>query len=129
MFNNESFLVLLAAILNFLMTVIWYSVLKDKWMKALSLKESDLNAKDPKPLLITFIGSLWASYGMYLILKHIQPKNLEELLAVAIGTWLFIYVGMGAKHYAMAKRKFSAFSINYGIDLLGFVLMALIIWG
>lgn len=120
--------VLIAAIVNFVLGGIWYAIFSKKWIAAWELKEEQINKKDPVPYLIAFIGSLWASYGLFLIMKHFQPKNFSELLAIAIGSWLFILVGMGAKHYAFARKKFNAFAIDYGLDLIGFIVMSLIIW-
>jgi hypothetical protein len=128
MVNMEAVYVLGAAIINFIVGGIWYGVFGKQWMQAWELKEKDVNRKDPGPYLIAFIGSLWTSYGLFLIIKHIQPKNFEEIFTVAIGTWLFILVGMGGKHYAFAGKSFKAFAIDYGLDLVGIVIMCLIIW-
>jgi len=124
----EALYVIVAAFVNFSLGGLWYSLFSKQWLKAWGLKEEKINRKDPVPYLIAFIGSLWASYGLFLIIKHIQPKNLEELLSIGIGSWLFIFVGMGAKHYAFARISFKAFLIDYGLDLFGFVIMSLIIW-
>lgn len=126
--SEESILVIVAAFANFFLGGVWYSLFKKKWMLAWDFKPEDINSKDPKPYLIAFIGSLWCSYGLFLVLKHIKPKNFTELLAVAIGLWLFIFVGMGAKHYAFAKRSLNAFVIDYGLDLVGLMLMSFILW-
>ena len=120
--------VISAAIVNFALGGLWYTFFSKEWLLAWGLKEESIDKKDPVPYLIAFIGSLWASYGLFLIIKHIQPKNIEELLTIAIGSWLFIFVGMGAKHYAFAGKSMKAFLIDYGLDFFGFVIMSLIIW-
>jgi hypothetical protein len=78
---------------------------------------------------VSFIGSVWASYGLFLIIKHIMPKNLQELFTISVGTWLFLIVGMSAKHYAFAGKSLKAFCIDYFLDLIGIVLMSFILWG
>lgn len=123
----EAALVIAAAVLNFVLGGIWYGVLGKQWMLAWNLDEKSINRKDPQPYLIAFIGSLWASYGLFLIIKHIQPKDLSELLTIAIGTWLFILVGLGSKHYAFARVNIKAFFIDYVLDLIGIILMCVII--
>jgi hypothetical protein len=128
MLSGEAILVISAAVLNFCLGGIWYALLGKKWIKASNLNRENLNKKDPVPYLIAFIGSLWASYGMFLMIKHIRPKNLEELLTIALGTWLFILVGMVSKHYAFAGRSLSAFMIDNLLDLFGLILICLIIW-
>lgn len=123
----EATTVLFAAVLNFILGWAWYAVFAKKWILAWELDQTKINKKDPIPYLISFIGSLWASYGLFLIIKHIQPKDLSELLTIAIGSWLFIQVGMGAKHYAFAGKKLTAFLIDFGLDLVGFIVMSIII--
>lgn len=120
--------VMFAALVNFILGGIWYSLLGKQWMQTWGLKEDEINRKDPVPYLVAFIGSLWAAYGLFLIIKHVQPQSLDELLTIGIGSWLFIFVGMGAKHYAFAGKSIKAFMIDYGLDFFGFVIMSLIIW-
>ena len=128
MFNLEAVYVLSAAIINFIIGGIWYGIFGQQWLQAWNLTEKDVNRRDPGPYLIAFIGSLWTSYGLFLIIKHIQPKNLEELFTIAIGTWLLIVVGMGGKRYAFAGKSLKAFVIDFGVDLVGLIIMSLIIW-
>ena len=123
----EAVLVIAAATLNFVLGGIWYGAFQKQWMLAWNLSDKEVNKKDPKPYLIAFIGSLWASYGLFLIIKHIQPKDIAELLTIAIGTWMFILVGLGSKHYAFARVRGKAFLIDYGLDLLGIILMCFVI--
>lgn len=116
-----------AAVVNFILGGIWYAAFGKQWMSAWGLEKDQLNKFDPIPYLVAFIGSLWASYGIFLIIKHIQPKDLTELMTIALGLWLFIFVGMGSKHYAFAQRSLKAFCIDYGLDLIGFIVMTLIL--
>lgn len=121
--------VLSAAIINFILGAIWYTFFGSLWMKEWKLSERDINRKDPVPYLVAFIGSIWTSYGMFLIIKHIVPKSFGELFAIAFGTWLFIIVGTSAKHYAFAGKSLRAFGIDYLLNLIGIFLMSLILWG
>lgn len=126
--NQESLMVIVAAVVNFFLGGVWYSFFKKKWMTAWDLDETAVNRKDPAPYLIAFIGSLWASYGLFLTLKHIQPKNMLELYSIGIAFWLFIFVGLGAKHYAFARKTLNAFLIDYLVDLIGILVMISILW-
>lgn len=123
----EAALVIGAAILNFILGGIWYGVFGKQWMLSWNLSEREVNRKDPIPYLVAFIGSLWASYGLFLIIKHVQPKDISELMTISIGTWLFILVGLGSKHYAFARVSLKAFIIDYGLDLVGITLMCFLI--
>lgn len=123
----EAFWVIGAAFANFILGAVWYAIFGKQWLLAWKLKGEEIKPLDPKPYLVAFIGSLWASYGIFLIAKHIQPKDLSELLAIAVGCWLFIEVGMGAKHYAFARRNGKAFAIDFGVDLIGFIVITFMV--
>lgn len=126
--SHHSVLVITAALVYFSLVLIWRLIFKKKWMLAWEIASEEMTSKDPTPYLISFIGTLWSSYGVFLILKHIQPKNFTELIAVSLGLWLFIFVGMGAKHYAFAQRSLKAFMLDYGVDLIGLFLVSAILW-
>jgi hypothetical protein len=61
------------------------------------------------------------------MIKHIEPQSVTELLTLAVGTWLFIVVGLGAKHYAFAGIRLKGFCIDYGLDLIGIIVMCYIL--
>ena len=123
----EALWVIGAALVNFALAGIWYVVFGKQWRTAWNLPKSRVEEKDPKPYLVAFIGYLWASYGVFLIVKHIQPQSLIESLTIGVGCWLFIQVGMGAKHYSMARVNGKAFAIDYGLDLISFVIIVLMV--
>ena len=123
----EAILIIMAAISNSIFNGVWSFYLSCSWRRAWGLQNSEAQ-KGPTPFLIAFIGSLWTSYGLFLIIKHIKPKNLEELMAIAIGAWLLILIGMTAKHYAFANKSMKELIIDYSQDLVSFILMSLIVW-
>lgn len=125
---SDSALVMVAGVLNFFIGMFWYMAFGKAWMKEFNIKEDQVNKRDPGPYLIALIGSLWASYGLFLLVKHIQPKNMLELISVAIGTWLFIVVGLTAKHHAFQGKSVKGYLIDYGLDLVGVIVMCLVIW-
>jgi len=99
-----------------------------KWALAWGLSQEQLNKKDPQPYLVALIGSIWTVYGMFLLIKHVRPQGMGELLGLAIGTWLFIVVGIGAKHYAFAKRSLTAFLIDYLLDLVSLIVISILLY-
>jgi hypothetical protein len=123
----SALMVIVAAVVNFIIGAIWYGALSAQWQDAWNLDSETLQKKDAKPYLIAFIGSLWTAYGLFLAIKHIKPQSIDEMLAIAFGTWLFICVGTGAKHYAFAGVNGKAFAIDYGVDLIGIVVMCFLI--
>lgn len=124
----DTVLVIGAAFANFIVCGFFYALVGKKWMAAWKLKESDISSKDPTPYLVSFIGSLWTSYGFFILLKHLQPKNMIELMTVAIGTWLLILVGTSMKHYSFARVSLNAFLIDHLIDGIGYITICYIIY-
>ena len=123
MINNEIFLVLSAALLNFLFTSFWFLV-----VKRCHEKSSDEDKRNPTPFLISFIGSLWSSYGLFLMIKHIRPNSISELLGIAMGAWICILMALSAKHYSFAKMSLTCFFKDYLVDLFGLIIMSYILW-
>ena len=125
---TDAFMVIVGAVTYFLASGIYYTLCKSQWLLAWNLTDKHINRKDPIPYLVAFIGSLWTSYGLFIILKHVQPKNMLELMTVAIGTWLFVVVGTSIKHYTFAGVSLKAFIIDYLGDGIGYALICYIIW-
>ena len=126
MFSSEVVMVLSAAVLNFCLNGLWYVFFKKAKVEAKDkAKNTDSN---PTAYLISFIGSLWASYGLFLIIKHIHPNSLSELLGISLGAWICILMALSAKHYAFNKSSMLNFFKDYLVDLVGLTVMALIIW-
>lgn len=82
----------------------------------------------PIPYLISFIGSLWASYGLFLTIKHIRPQGLDELFTIAVGAWLFILIAMSAKYYAFEGKRMVELVIDYSQDLVSFMIISYVLW-
>lgn len=120
--------VIAAALVNFGLYVLWRQIFRESWLKARRLSDKQAVNTDIKSHLVAFIGSLWASYGVFLICKHIEPVRFDQQLTVALGSWLFIQVGMGAKHYSYARLNGKAFALDYGVDLIGFVIITFMVW-
>jgi hypothetical protein len=124
---EELILVISAAIANFILGTVWYGVFGKNWSRAWRGEKNIKISKDPIPYLVSFIGSLWASYGLFLMIKHIQPRSMTELLTIAVGTWLLIVVGLASKHYSFAGVPLRKFLMEYGLDLVGITLMSIIL--
>ena len=124
---EELILVISAAIANFILGTVWYVVFGKNWSRAWRGEKNIKISKDPIPYLVSFIGSLWASYGLFLMIKHIQPRSMTELLTIAVGTWLLIVVGLASKHYSFAGVPIRKFLMEYGLDLVGITLMSIIL--
>lgn len=123
MFNVEVIMILSGAMLNFCLNVLWCLTIK-----RIGKVRLDEGAKNPTPYLLSFIGSLWASYGLFLLIKHIEPRSVSELLVMAIGVWVCILMALTAKHYAISMLSLRQYLKDYLVDLIGIILMSLIIY-
>lgn len=120
-------LVLSAAFFNFMFGLIWHVFIRKQ--KEISPDEisSELNKKDPSRHILSFIGSLWVSYGMFVLIKHIHPKGTLELLTIVIGIWLLIYIGLSMKHYSLKSKNLIKLVIDYTQDLIGLLIIGFIL--
>ena len=126
----ESIFIFLAAVLNSIFHVFWCQFVSDSWRNWWKVPlRPDVKNQKTSAFLLAFIGSLWTSYGLFLMIKHIQPKSIIELVSIAFGTWLLILVGMNAKHYSFYGRGMKELLIDYSQDLLSFIIMSFILWG
>jgi len=124
---EEASLVIGAAFLNFAIGVVWQMAFAKQWRRAWNISEIDSHKHDTESHMISFISSLWVSYGLFVLIKHIHPNGLIEVLFMGIGLWLLVVVGISGKHYSYANKSIKAFLIDYTLDLVGIVIMCLVI--
>jgi hypothetical protein len=122
----EAVYVVGAALFNFILICVWFH----QRPKCSRREGSDLESSiaDPTPYLIGFIGSLWTSYGLFLMIKHIRPNSVAELVTLVLGLWFFIIIGTSAKFYTFAGESFINCLKDKAIDLVGILIMSFIIW-
>lgn len=117
----------IAAFVGFIFTLVWRvcfsNALNDGWKQ----ETSNLNIKCPKYMLVSFIGSLWVSYGTFLLIKHVKPKTYLELVTLMVGLWLLILVGLSTKYYVVARINSRIFFIHSFGNLFHLMLTALIL--
>lgn len=116
-----------AAIVGFVFSSMWRvcfsSALSDGWKQ----ESSNFNIKCPKYMLVSFIGSLWVSYGVFLLIKHIKPDSYLELITTIFCLWFLILVGLNTKYYVAAKvNSRICFIHNFG-NLFQLLIIALIL--
>lgn len=125
--NNESFLVIGTAFVNFVFIVIWWQLFEKQWLDCMP-EVSRKKRVDAKHFMIAFIGSIWSTYGMFLFLKHMHLSFLSEALFSAVAIWLLIYVGLGVKHYSFGRVKSKAFVLAHVQDLLSLLLITYLLY-
>lgn len=119
--------IFLASIIGFLFTIVWRvsfsKALTDGWKQ----ESSNMNIKCPKYMLVSFIGSMWVSYGIFLLIKHVKPINYVQLLTLIVGMWLLILVGLSTKYYVIARINSKIFFVHSIGNLFHLIITALIL--
>jgi len=128
--------VLVAAIANVIVGMIWYGpVFGKKWMKLVGKSESDME-KDkkemPKIFAISFIGSLIMAFVLTVINKGInteygQPENIFFGAYIGILVWLGFVATVNLSDLLYEKRNQQLVSLQSGYYLVSLVLQGAII--
>lgn len=119
--------IFLASIIGFIFTIVWRvsfsKALSDGWKQ----ESSNMNIKCPKYMLVSFIGSMWVSYGVFLLIKHVKPINYLQLMTLIVGMWLLILVGLSTKYYVVARINSKIFFVHSVGNLFHLIITALIL--
>jgi hypothetical protein len=119
--------IFLASVIGFIFTIVWRvcfsKALTDGWKQ----ESSNMNIKCPKYMLVSFIGSVWVSYGVFLLIKHVKPINYIQLMTLIVGMWLLILVGLSTKYYVVARINSKIFFAHSFGNLFQLIITALIL--
>lgn len=124
---NDLIVVISAAALNFMFGLMWHVFVRKQREVSSSEISQDFKKKDPTRHLLNLIGSLWVSYGMFVMIKNIRPNNTLEILTIAIGTWFLIYIGLSAKHHNLKLVSYKKIVTDYTQDFIGLLIITFII--
>lgn len=124
---KELLVVFSAAFTNFIYCLIWHVFIRKQKEITSDEISQDFKKKDPSRHLLSFIGALWVSYGMFIMLKHLRPNGNLELFTIAFGTWLLIYIGLGAKHQNLKYISLKKLIFDYTQDLIGLLIITFMI--
>ncbi|GEM_PF-850761 len=98
------------------------TVVQFVWKKKMARVQVDRNA-----LLLIFVGSFCAAWGIDVIQRGLEVLTFEHILKVSLGCWLMFAAATAAKHYKLSGRTLKEFRNDYTGDLIGFLLMGIII--
>lgn len=113
---SEWYYLPIAALINSLFTFGWQKSVGHKMVKGRLV------------WALIFFGSLFNAWGMDVLQRMVEVTTLYHMLQISLGCWLFIAVSTSAKHHALNGWSKKIFWIDYGGDLIGFILMGLIIF-
>lgn len=106
----------IAALINGFFTLMWQKKVGHKKIQG------------TKILCLIFIGSFFNAWGLDVIHRLVEVSTLTHVLQVSLGFWLFIVVSTSAKHHAINGWPKKLFWIDYGGDLIGFMIMGLVVY-
>lgn len=94
------------------------------WQKTLAQKKiRTFNA-----LGVIFLGSLFNAWGLDVMQRMLDIFTLIQMMKISLGCWLMFSAATSAKYYAINGWPKRIFWIDYGGDLISFILMGLIIY-
>lgn len=92
------------------------------WKLKLTKKTVDLTA-----LALILVGSFCTAWGIDVIQRGLEIMTFVHVFKVSLGCWLMVAVATAAKHYRINNWSMKQFKLDYGGDLIGFLLMGVII--
>lgn len=93
-------------------------------------QDEQSHGKSPQSVnnfLISFIGSIWMSYGMFILLKHIRPNGIVELISIPVGCWLMIIMTIAVKEQINRNENISQVFVGYIKYLVSLIIISLIV--
>lgn len=113
---NEWYYLPIAALVNGFFILFWQQKIGAKKIQGITC------------YVFIFLGSLLNAWGIDVVGRLADIGNLYHVLEVSLGCWLMFVAATSAKHYAVNGWSKKNFWIDYGGDLIGFVMMGLIIF-
>jgi len=127
MFGDYNLWVLLgAALLNFIIGAIWYSpkLFGPIWMEGSGLKESDVSNCGIGAYIGAFITSLILALGMAAFLDMTDSQNLTDALIVAFLAWMGFFLTCNLSALIWSKVPLPVFFVNIGYGLVSYLAIA-----
>jgi hypothetical protein len=118
--------VMAAALANFALGGLWYGIFGHLWLQALGKKLADLNPRDPKPYVVAAVSSVVSAATLAVLIKNMGATTLDLQLLVAALVGVGICAFTAVKHYAFSDWSLRLFAIDLGLDVVGFLMMALV---
>ncbi|MBS9717689.1 DUF1761 domain-containing protein [Pseudohalocynthiibacter aestuariivivens] len=119
--------VVIAAIASYAFGAVWYMALAKPWMAAAGLRESEINRKDPKPYIISFVSALIVAGMMRHIFFISGIDTVGTGLMGGFGLGIFIVSPWILTNYAFSMRPRALTLIDGGYATFGCTIMGLVL--
>ena len=125
--------IIVATVVFFFFQAAWFTAFGKAWLEALGKRKEDMNPKDPVPYITAALGSFVNATVLACAMSWIDPSqawNLGHGIALGAVAALGILGAANVKHYAFSGWPTKLFAIDFGVDLIGFILIGiiLVIW-
>jgi hypothetical protein len=116
MLVQEWYYLFVAALVNSCLQFFWMTKIANKSVQGV------------KVYSVIFIGSLLSAWGIDVLQRMLDIFTIVHILKIALGCWLMFAAATASKHYAVNHQSIKQFWLDYGGDLVGFLVMGLIIY-
>jgi hypothetical protein len=122
--------VLIAAIINMVIGMLWYSpiLFAKLWMSSLGKTDEDFKNNSPGPLyMINTIASLVIAYVLAHFIDYVQATTVIQGVQVGFWIWLGFLVTTLLPVYLFEMRPIRLYFIYIGYQLVSFTIMAILL--
>ena len=126
--------ILLAAIANMILGMLWYNplVFGKTWMKLTNIKPADIarmkkTGSTTKAYLSSFLAAIITAYVLAIFLKMSAASTTAEGAVVGLLAWLGFVATTSLGDYLYACKPKQLYWLNNGYNLISFILMAMIV--
>ncbi|RPI15910.1 MAG: DUF1761 domain-containing protein [Ignavibacteriae bacterium] len=122
--------VLLAAIINMVLGMLWYSpfMFGKLWMTSIGKTDEELKNNSPGPLyMINTIASLVMAYVLAHFVNYLQATNVVQGAQVGFWIWIGFIVTALIPVYLFEMRPKRLYFIYIGYQLVSLVIMGIIL--
>ena len=115
--------VLLATVANMVLGAVWYGQFGESWLQCINKRKEDLNPSSLLPYIVALVGSLVNALAMAYLFRLAGVETLLRGMGMGAALALFVATATAAKHYAFSGWPAKLLAIDYGVDVVGFMIM------
>lgn len=93
-----------------------------------NLKMRNRAFRTPKIWLIALFGSLFNVWGLDVIQRELMIDTVPQMIRASAGVWLVFVLATNAKYMAIYGWSKREFWLDYGGDLLSFILCGVLLF-
>ena len=119
-----------ATIVYFMLSGIWFTVLKEPWLKGVGRTVDEIAAVGVSPLITfgsAFLTTLLIAIFLSWVIQATGSQTVGGGLKVAAWTWFGVVFATWSTEYAFEARSLQILAINTGCCLIGMLLMGAIL--